>query len=140
MPLPISQTLCYSQFPHGLSQYDLGKCSQGSQSAEKHMALTLEISSSVQTWSPLILEPRQLLIDRCMKTFSFLPFINQRNIGFPAFCLLSETHCLEILAWRSFLSNNFPSTLYSKDGPQIIGERKISNHLFHDVFSIAGIQ
>ena len=40
-----------------------------------HMALTLEISSSVQTWSPLILESRQLLIDRCLKvTFFCLSF------------------------------------------------------------------
>ena len=107
-----SQTHSYSLFPHGQAQYDLGMGSQGSEMWGNILAVTVEIRASVQTWSSDILESRQLMIDAWKHFFFFLPFIHWRNIDFTTFCLLRVTDCLEILAWRSFLSTNFPSPVF----------------------------
>ena len=37
-----------------------------------------------------------------------MPFLPQRNLSFPAFCILRVTHCLNMLAYWSLFSGNFP--------------------------------
>ena len=58
-----SQTHSYSLFLHGQSQDDLGMGSLVSEIHGNILTMTLEIRSSMQTWSFNILESRQFLID-----------------------------------------------------------------------------
>ena len=96
----------------------LGKC-------RETYCTDLEIRSSVQTWSSNIWESWQFLIDRSLKSHSLLmPFIHWRNIAFPAFCVLRVTHCLKMLAWRSFFSNNFPWLCHHREGTHTHREKQ----------------
>ena len=56
----------------------------------------------------------------------FMPFIHRRSINFPVFCVLRVTHCLKILAWRSFFSNNFPWLCYHMEGTHTQREKQTS--------------
>ena len=106
---PASQTHSRSPIPHVQSWSGLGICLQGSESAGRHTALTLEFSSSEQYWKPPVLEAKQFLQDRGLRIHSILmPFLPQRKISFSEFCELRVTHCLKAPAWRSFVSLNFP--------------------------------
>ena len=99
-------------------------CLQGSESAGKHSALTLEITSYVQARSSHILESRQFLIDRCLKTHSLLIcFHHWKNIAFPAFCLLRITHCLKMLAWRYFSVTISPDCVTIGKVPTLTGKK-----------------
>ena len=104
--------------PHVQSRYGIGMCLQGSKRAGKHTALILEFRSSVQSWTSHILETRQFLLDRGLKTHSLLmPFLPWRKIAFPSFSVLRVTHYLNALAWRSFFSHNFQSECDHGEGP-----------------------
>ena len=98
-----------SLLPHRQSRCDLGMCLQGLESAGRHTALTLVVRSSGQTWRSHVLETRQFLLDRGLKTHSLLiTFLPRRKIAFPTFCVLRVSHCLKAFVWRSFFSHNFP--------------------------------
>ena len=100
-------------------------CLQGLESAGRYTALTLEVRSSGQAWRSHILETRQFLLDRGLKTHSLLmPMLPWKNIAFPAFCVLRVTHCLKTLAWKSFFSSNFIWRCDRREGPQSHRERQ----------------
>ena len=104
-----SQRHSSSQLPHGQSWCNLGMWSQGSENAGRHSALTLEGSASWQAWRSHTLSAKQSLLDRGLKTHTLMmPFLPRRKTAFPAYCVLSDTHCWKMLAWRSFFSRNFP--------------------------------
>ena len=115
---------------------------QVSECAGRYTALTQEVRSSGQAWRSHILETRQFLLDRGLKTHSLLmPFLPRQNVSFPAFCVLRVTDCLKRLAWRSFFRTNFPSWLTRGKAPTLTGKGKpTSKHLFHQVFSVGMIQ
>ena len=98
---------------------------QGSKSAQRHTALILEFRSSVQSWTSHILETRQFLLDRGLKTHSLLmPFLPRRKIAFASFSVLRVTHYLNALAWRSFFSHNFQSECDHGEDPHTHRERQ----------------
>ena len=71
----------------------------------RHTALTLAVRSSGKP----VLEIRQFLLDRGLKAHSMLnPFLPQRKIAFPTFCVLKDSQCLKAFVWRSLFSHNFP--------------------------------
>ena len=53
-----------------------------------------------------------------------MPFVHQRSITFPAFCVLRVTHCLKMLACRSFFSNNFPWLCHHREGTHTQREKQ----------------
>ena len=104
-----SQRHSSSQLPHGQSWCNLGMWSQGSENAGRHSALTLEGSASWQAWRSHILETRQFLLGRGLKTHSLLMcFLPRRKIAFSKFCMLRVSHCLKSFSWRLFFIHNFP--------------------------------
>ena len=71
----------------------------------RHTALTLAVRSSGKP----VLEIRQFLLDRGLKAHSMLnPFLPQRKIASPTFCVLKDSQCLKAFVWRSLFSHNFP--------------------------------
>ena len=102
-----SQTHSCSLLPHMQLWCGLGTCFQGSECAERSSYLTLEVRSSGQAWRSYVLEAKQFLLDRGLKTLSLLmPYLPRKKTAFPAYCVLSDTHagkrllgghfCLEI--------------------------------------------
>ena len=80
-------------------------CSQDSESAGRHTALTLESAPSEQAWRSHVSETKDFLQDRGLKSHSlWMPFLPRMKIAFPASCVLRVTHCLKVLPWRSFFS------------------------------------
>ena len=67
-----SQTHSCSLLPHMQSWCGLGTCLQGSEYAERSSSLTLEVRSSGQAWRSHILEAKQFLLNRGLKTHSLL--------------------------------------------------------------------
>ena len=56
--------------------------------------MTLVVRSSVEAWRSQVLETNQYLQDRVLKTHSLLmPFLLQRKIVLPVYCVLSDIHC-----------------------------------------------
>ena len=108
----------------------------------RHTALTLAVGSSGQAWRSHVLETRQFLPDRSLKAHSLLnPFLPQRKIAFPTFCVLKDSHCLKAFVWRSLFSHNFPETKTLGKPPPLTGKGKpISKCLFHHVSSVGEIQ
>ena len=100
-------------------------CLQGSGSAGKHTALSLEFSSFGQCWYSHIVEVRQFLIDSGLNAHSLLmSSLRQRVIAFPAFCVLRITSCLKTLACRSSYRSNFPWWCTCREGPHTHRERQ----------------
>lgn len=73
----------------------------------KHTALTQEVRSSGQAWSSYILETRQFLLDRRLKTL-LMPFLPQKKIAFPELCVLRVSHFFKVLAWSPSSRHNSP--------------------------------
>ena len=46
-----------------------------------------------------------------------MPFLPQRNLSFPAFCILRVMHCLNTLACWSLFSGNFPWGFDHREAP-----------------------
>ena len=91
-----SQTHSHNLLAHVQSRNGLGMCFQDSESAGRHTALTLEVRSSGQAWRSHVLETRQFLLGRGLKTHSLLmSFLPWRKIAFPEFCVLRVSHCLK---------------------------------------------
>ena len=105
---PASQTHSRSPIPHVQSWSGLGICLQGSESAGRHTALTMEVRSPGQAWRSHVLEAKQFLQPRGQKTHSqLMPFYPQGKIFSPAYCELSETHCWQVLT-RVIFHSQFP--------------------------------
>lgn len=123
---------------YGLYQCDLGMCFQGSEIAGGHTALTLKFRSSEQAWRSHVLDAKQFLQDRGLKTHSgLMPFLPRRKIAFSIFCVLRVTDCLETLVWRSFFKASSPEAVTVGT---LTGKVKASSKgLFHHVFSIGEI-
>ena len=82
-------------------------------------------------------ESRQFAIDRGLITYSLkIPFLPQRNIAFPAICVLSVIHCLKMLVGGHF------SVAISPDGgpigkpPHLQGKQKHLPHVQSTTFSL----
>ena len=112
------------------------------QRARRHTALILEFRSSVQSWTSHILETRQFLLDRGLKTHSLLMhFLPRRKIAFPSFSVLRVTYYLNALAWRSFFSHNFQSECDHGEGPHTHRERQANIQMsVPSIFSLGEIQ
>ena len=78
-------------------------CLQGSESAGRHIALTLEVRSSEQAWKSHILEARPfLLVKRPENTLSIDAFPSMKEDSFPNILsaerhTLLESACLEVI-------------------------------------------
>ena len=102
------QTHSHRLLPHRQLWCSLGMCSQGSESAETRTALTLKVMSSGPACRSHVLEAKLLLQFRVLKTYSLLlPCLPWRNTPLPAYCVLSDTHCMNPLVCRSFFTRNF---------------------------------
>ena len=88
-----------------------------------------------------ILEAREFLIDRGLKTHSLLMhFFPQRKIAIPAFCVLSHTQlksaCLEII-----FQSQFQLRFDHKEDTTLTGKGKpTSKSPIYQVFSVGEIQ
>ena len=104
--------------------------------------LDLKVRCSGKVWSSTVLEVKQFLLDRGLKTHSLLmPFLPQRKLSFPVYCELSDTCCWKALAWRSFFTCISPCDETIVNVPTLTGKGKPTfQHLFHYVFSGGEIQ
>lgn len=113
---------------------------QVSECAGRYTALTQEVRSSGQAWRSHILETRQFLLDRGLKTL-LIPFLPQRKIGFPALCVLRVSHFFKALAWSPFFRHNSPEAETVEKVITLTEKGKLSSQcLFHHVFSVREIQ
>ena len=114
---------------------------QGLESAGRYTALTLEVRSSGQAGRSHILETRQFLLDRGLKTHTLLPFLPQRKLAFPALCVLRVSHFFKALAWSPFFRHNSPEAETVEKVITLTEKGKLSSQcLFHHVFSVGEIQ
>ena len=113
---------------------------QVSECAGRYTALTQEVRSSGQAWRSHILETRQFLLDRGLKTL-LIPFLPQRKIAFPALCVLRVSHFFKALAWSPFFRHNSPEAETVEKVITLTEKGKLSSQcLFHHVFSVREIQ
>ena len=83
-----------------------------------------------------ILEAREFLIDRGLKTLSVNAFLSSKEDSYPCIlCAESHKHSLEVLAWISFFSRNFSWGFDRREDPTLTGEGKpTSKHLILPCF------
>ena len=114
---------------------------QGSEIAGRHMAVTLKFRSLELAWGFHVLDAKEFLQERGLKTHSVLMrFLPRRKMAFSIFCMLRVTDCLEILVWASFFKASSPEAVTIGRGPTLTGKVKAtSKSLFHHVFSIGEI-
>ena len=131
-----------SLLPHGKLQFGLLMWLHGWETAGRHTVLTLEIRSSRKAWRSHVLEAKQFLLDRGLKTHSLLmPFLPWRKNAFPEFCVLRFTHCLKALLWGHFSVPISPEAVTLGSGHTLtVKSKPTSKHLFHQVFSVGEIR
>ena len=116
---------------------------QGSESAGRHTALTLEFSSSEQYWKPPVLEAKQFLQDRGLRIHSILmPFLPQRKISFSEFCELRVTHCLKSACLEVIFQEHFllESVTIGRGPTLTVIGKPTSKCLFHSIFPVGEVQ
>ena len=86
-------------------------------------------------------ESRQFAIDRGLITYSLkIPFLPQRNIAFPAICVLSVIHCLKMLVGGHFSVAISPGGVTVGKAATLTGKFKsTSQRVFNHVFSVGAI-
>lgn len=118
-----------------------GECFQATESS-KHTTLTLEVYTVIpgKTWGSHILESREFLIDRGLRTLSVDSLASSKEHNFLPFCLVSITYSLKTLAWRLFLNSIYPDGVTVGKAAIHRKEKLTSKCPFHPIFSVEEVQ
>lgn len=97
------ETHSHSLCPHGHAWYNIGECFQATESSGKHTTLTLEVWSLGKTWRSHILESREFLIDRGLRTLSVDSLASSKehnflHVPFSEHHIQLEDTCLEVIS------------------------------------------
>ena len=82
-------------------------CLQGLESAGRHTALTLEVRSSGQAWRSHVLETRQFLLGRGLKTLSVDVFPSTKEDSFLRILYAESLTLLEIIFLEVIFHSQF---------------------------------